>query len=110
MRVEIGGDPSRPRAGLRVLDLLTVVSGPLCTQVPPDRYGPELYSILEQELRKCTTADLLERARRFGVPLAPVHAVDAFLHDPQVHSNQTAFEVEDSEAGIASLRAERITA
>ncbi|HYB13332.1 MAG TPA: CaiB/BaiF CoA-transferase family protein, partial [Myxococcota bacterium] len=63
------------------------------------RYGRELYLILEQELRKWPTADLLERARRFGVPLAPVHAVDDFLRDPQVRSNETVIEVDDPEAG-----------
>jgi crotonobetainyl-CoA:carnitine CoA-transferase CaiB-like acyl-CoA transferase len=62
-------------------------------------HGRGLYKILEQELRKWTTADLLERARRFGVPLAPANAIGDFLRDPQVQSNETVLEVEDSEAG-----------
>ncbi len=62
-------------------------------------HGRALYQILEQELRKWPTADLLERARRFGVPLAPANGIDDFLRDPQVHANETVLEVDDSEAG-----------
>jgi crotonobetainyl-CoA:carnitine CoA-transferase CaiB-like acyl-CoA transferase len=62
-------------------------------------HGRALYKILEQELRKWPTAELLERARRFGVPLAPANAIEDFLHDPQVRSNETVLEVDDSEAG-----------
>jgi crotonobetainyl-CoA:carnitine CoA-transferase CaiB-like acyl-CoA transferase len=62
-------------------------------------HGRELYPILEQELRKWPTVDLLERARRFGVPLAPANAIEDFLRDPQVRSNETVLEVQDAEAG-----------
>jgi crotonobetainyl-CoA:carnitine CoA-transferase CaiB-like acyl-CoA transferase len=62
-------------------------------------HGRALYKILEEELRKWPTADLLERARQFGAPVAPVHGVNDFLRDPQVRSNETVLEVEDAEAG-----------
>ncbi|HME69134.1 MAG TPA: CoA transferase [Myxococcota bacterium] len=62
-------------------------------------HGRALYTILEEELRKWPTAELLERARHFGAPLAPVNAVSDFLRDPQVQSNETVLEVPDSEAG-----------
>jgi formyl-CoA transferase len=66
-------------------------------------HGAELFALLEQELRKWTTADLVERARRFGVPLAPAHDVAGFLADPQVVANGTVFEAEDGAAGRLRL-------
>jgi crotonobetainyl-CoA:carnitine CoA-transferase CaiB-like acyl-CoA transferase len=45
---------------------------------------PDLVLIVADELRKHTTADLIERVRRFGAPFAAVNDVDEFLADPQV--------------------------
>ncbi|HKE12342.1 MAG TPA: CoA transferase [Myxococcota bacterium] len=61
--------------------------------------GRGLYKILEEELRKWKTADLVERARQFDVPLAAVHSVNDFLRDPHVQSSETVLEVDDPEAG-----------
>jgi crotonobetainyl-CoA:carnitine CoA-transferase CaiB-like acyl-CoA transferase len=61
--------------------------------------GVALYALLEVELAKWTTAELVERARRFGAPLAPVNGVREFMADPQVRANRTVFEVEDPRAG-----------
>jgi len=61
--------------------------------------GLDLFSLLEQELRKFPTATLLERARQLGAPLAPANGVQDFLADPQVQANQTVFEVDDATAG-----------
>jgi crotonobetainyl-CoA:carnitine CoA-transferase CaiB-like acyl-CoA transferase len=58
-----------------------------------------LYALLEAELAKWTTAELVERARRFGAPLAPVNGIREFMADPQVRANRTLFEVEDPRAG-----------
>ncbi len=62
--------------------------------------GMELLDTLSSELRKWPTAVLLERARRFGAPLAPANTVQDFLHDPQVAANRTVFEAEDNRAGL----------
>jgi formyl-CoA transferase/CoA:oxalate CoA-transferase len=61
--------------------------------------GVALYALLEVELAKWSTAELVERARRFGAPLAPVNGVREFMADPQARSNHTVFEVEDPRAG-----------
>ena len=57
----------------------------------------EMYAILEQEFMKWSSAELVERARRFGAPFGPVHDFEAFLGDPQTLHNGTVFEVEDAD-------------
>ncbi|MBM4267775.1 MAG: CoA transferase [Deltaproteobacteria bacterium] len=61
--------------------------------------APELFEILEAACKRWTTAELVERAREFGAPLAPANDVADFLCDPQVASNRTVFETEDPGAG-----------
>jgi len=61
--------------------------------------GQELFPLLEETVRKYPTATLVERARQFGVPLAPANGVREFLADPQVVVNRTVFEAEDTAAG-----------
>jgi crotonobetainyl-CoA:carnitine CoA-transferase CaiB-like acyl-CoA transferase len=56
-------------------------------------------ALAEQELRKWPTAELVDRARRFGAPLAPVNDVAAFLADPQVAASGAVVAMEDPEAG-----------
>ena len=56
-------------------------------------------ALAEEELRKWPTAELVERARRFGAPLAPVNDVAAFLADPQVAASGAIVAMEDPEAG-----------
>ena len=59
----------------------------------------ELFGILESEIAKWPTAELVERARRFGAPVAPANSIQDFLSDPQVMANRTIFEVEEEQAG-----------
>jgi len=54
---------------------------------------------LGAEVRRWPTAELVERARRFGAPVAPANSVADFLADPQVAANRTVFEAEHPEAG-----------
>ncbi|MGH7803849.1 MAG: CaiB/BaiF CoA transferase family protein, partial [Candidatus Binatia bacterium] len=67
----------------------------------PARIGnfDEWLEVLESELARWPTAELVARAQRFGVPLARANDVDDFLGDPQVAHNRTIFEVEDEERG-----------
>ena len=61
--------------------------------------GHELLPQMEDALSKLPTATVVERARRFGAPLAPANGVPEFLADPQVAVNRTVFEATDPEAG-----------
>jgi crotonobetainyl-CoA:carnitine CoA-transferase CaiB-like acyl-CoA transferase len=63
----------------------------------------ELFPILEAELKKLTTAEVVERGRKHGAPVSPVNDLDAFLDDPQVAHNRTVFEV-DEDPGLATMR------
>ena len=63
----------------------------------------EIFSTLEDELKKHTTAHIVARARQLGAPVAPVNDIDDFLADPQVVHNGTVFEV-DSDPELGSLR------
>lgn len=55
----------------------------------------EFAELLEAEICKWPTQELIERARENGAPFAPAYDVDAFLDDPQVDHNETAPEIED---------------
>ncbi len=62
-------------------------------------HAKDLFAILEAEIEKWPTAELIERGRRFGAPVAPANGIREFLSDPQVKVNRTIFEVEDEQAG-----------
>jgi crotonobetainyl-CoA:carnitine CoA-transferase CaiB-like acyl-CoA transferase len=61
--------------------------------------APDLFGMLESELARWKTAELVERARRFGAPIAAVNGIDDFLADAQVRANRTVIEVERPETG-----------
>ena len=63
----------------------------------------ELFSTLEEEIRKHSTETLVTKARELGAPVAPVNDLEAFLADPQVVHNRTVFEVDD-DPGLGRLR------
>jgi len=62
-----------------------------------------LFAELGDELRQWKTADLVERARRFGAPLAPINDVAGFLADRHVRESGTVFEAEHAAAGRMRL-------
>jgi crotonobetainyl-CoA:carnitine CoA-transferase CaiB-like acyl-CoA transferase len=59
----------------------------------------ELFALLEQELSKWSTAELVERARRLDAPVAPVNGIGEFLEDPHVRATGTVFELDHPTAG-----------
>ncbi len=61
--------------------------------------APVLFEMLETELRRWKTGELVERARRFGAPLAAVNGIEEFLDDAQVRANQTVIQLERPETG-----------
>jgi crotonobetainyl-CoA:carnitine CoA-transferase CaiB-like acyl-CoA transferase len=63
------------------------------------QHAPDLFAMLEGELARWKTAELVERARRFGAPIAAVNGIDDFLADAQVRANRTVIEVERPETG-----------
>ncbi len=88
----------------RVLEREDLLEDPRCANlITRIQHAAEIFSGLEGEFRKWTTAELLDRAREHQAPLAPVQDVEAFLADPQVAHNETCFEVEDAEAGRVRL-------
>lgn len=64
---------------------------------------PELFADLEAALSQWRTADLVARARRLQVPLAPANGVRDFIADPQARANRIFVECEDAEAGRMRL-------
>ena len=62
-------------------------------------HADALYEMIETELRQWSRAEIIERVRRFGAPLTPVHTLDDFFADPQVLYNRTWFEVDDPGGG-----------
>jgi crotonobetainyl-CoA:carnitine CoA-transferase CaiB-like acyl-CoA transferase len=63
----------------------------------------ELFGVFEQEIAKWPTAELVERAHRYGAPVGPVYDVDSFLKDPQVVHNANVVELPDPEVGSMKL-------
>jgi crotonobetainyl-CoA:carnitine CoA-transferase CaiB-like acyl-CoA transferase len=60
---------------------------------------PELFEMLETELRRWKTAELVERARALGAPLAAVNGMEEFLADAQVRANETVVYIDRPETG-----------
>ena len=57
----------------------------------------EFQQVVESELRRWPTAELVERARRFEVPFAPVLDFEGFLADAQTRHNGTVYESRDAQ-------------
>jgi crotonobetainyl-CoA:carnitine CoA-transferase CaiB-like acyl-CoA transferase len=94
------------RGMCRALEREDLIDDPRCANlVTRIAHAAELFQLLEDELVKWPTTSLVERARRFGAPVAPVNDLDAFLADPHVKAMQTVFELDDPQAGRMRLLA-----
>ncbi len=88
----------------RALDRADMIDDPRCANLLTRiQHAQELFPMLEEAIKKWPTRELIERARRFGAPVAPVNGIEEFLADPQVAANRTVFETEDPEAGRMRL-------
>lgn len=92
-------------AGLcRVIDREDLIDDDRCADLLSRIvHGEEIFAILDRELRKLTTEQVLGRARELGVPIAPANGIAEFLDDPQVAANGTVFETEDASTGRLRL-------
>ena len=73
------------------------------TIVTRQEHGREIFSEVRDALKAYSTHDLLAKARKYGVPMAPVNNVAELLEDPQSLHNGTIFEVED-DPGLGRTR------
>ena len=88
-------EDSQFKAICQAVDREDLIDDPRCANIVTRiMHVTELFGTLEEEIRKWPTAELVERARRFGAPVAPANTVQEFLDDPQVAANRTVFEVE----------------
>lgn len=84
----------------RVVGREDMLDDPRCASIMSRMiFAAELFPTLAEELAKFPVATLLERAREFGVPMAPANTVADFLADPQVATNRTVFAADDPEGG-----------
>jgi crotonobetainyl-CoA:carnitine CoA-transferase CaiB-like acyl-CoA transferase len=93
------------QAMCRALDREDLIDDPRCANlIQRVLNAEELFRITAEECRKWKTAELVERARRFGAPVATCNGLPEFLADPQVAANQTVFETADRAGPIRMLR------
>jgi crotonobetainyl-CoA:carnitine CoA-transferase CaiB-like acyl-CoA transferase len=62
-------------------------------------HAEEIFGEIAADIRKWSTEELIERARRFGAPVAPANDMQTMLADPQVRHSQLVVEAEHPEAG-----------
>jgi crotonobetainyl-CoA:carnitine CoA-transferase CaiB-like acyl-CoA transferase len=93
------------QAMCRALDREDLIEDPRCANlIQRVLHAEELFALTAEECRKWTTAELVERARRFGAPVAACNGLPEFLADPQVATNRTVFETADRAGPIRMLR------
>lgn len=84
----------------RVLDREDMIDDPRCRTIL-DRFAnaETLFKEVEDELEKWTTRELVERADRFGAPIAPANDIKDLMADPQARHAKIVVDVAHDEAG-----------
>jgi crotonobetainyl-CoA:carnitine CoA-transferase CaiB-like acyl-CoA transferase len=92
------------RGILRAVEREDMLDDPRCANVLQRLlHAQELFELLEGELRKWSTQEIVERARKYDAPVAPALNIEEFVADAQVAHNQTVFTAEHPEAGQLQL-------
>ncbi len=84
----------------RVLDREDMIEDPRCRTIL-DRFAnaETLFKEVEDELKKWTTRELVDRADRFGAPIAPANDIKDLMADPQARHAKIVVDVAHDEAG-----------
>lgn len=61
----------------------------------------EVNAEIEKRLLDWPSEEFVARAREHGAPFGPVYGIPEFLEDPQVAHNETIFDAEDPQGGLA---------
>jgi crotonobetainyl-CoA:carnitine CoA-transferase CaiB-like acyl-CoA transferase len=84
----------------RALDREDLIDDPRCANLLTRiTHMKDIFGEMESELRKWPTAELIERARKFGAPVAPANDLQAMMDDPQVKHSKVLVEAEHPSAG-----------
>ncbi len=88
------------QAMCRVLDREDLIDDPRSENILARIMNAEtLFGEIEEEVAKWTTGELVERAQRFGAPLAPANGIAEMMNDPQAVHSGIVVDVEHPEAG-----------
>ena len=84
----------------RAVDREDLIDDPRCANIITRIQNIDsLFDELAQEIRKWPTEVLVERARRFGAPVAPANGIDEMMEDPQVRHSGIVLEADHPDAG-----------
>lgn len=84
----------------KALDREELIDDPRCANLVARFMNADtLFAELESELLKWTTREIVERARKFGAPVAPANSIPDMMEDPQARHSRVVFEVHHEKSG-----------
>jgi crotonobetainyl-CoA:carnitine CoA-transferase CaiB-like acyl-CoA transferase len=84
----------------KALEREDLIDDPRCASLVTRFLNAEaLFAELETELRKWSTREIVDRARKFGAPVAPANGIPEMMEDPQAVHSQLVFELEHEQSG-----------